>query len=109
MPVVGSSHRSSPLTVALRRAYGAALYLEDAHPGLADRVGAVLAAVPADRVWTARGQIAFSILVRRACRGLPFGDGDTHAEHAIGTLRRQLARALVVAHAEMKAAAERPD
>ena len=107
--VVSSAHRSSPLTVALRRAYGAALYLEERHPGVVDRVLAVADAVPIGRPWTGRQGMAFSIVVRRACQGLPFSDGDTHADHAIWTLRRQLARALIAAHAELNAAAERPD
>ena len=101
-----SAHRSTPLTVALRRAYGAALYLEPRHPGLADRIGAVIDTVPADQVWTIREWMAFSIVVRRACRGLPFSDGDTHADRAIWTLRQQLARALVAAHVQLNAASE---
>jgi hypothetical protein len=104
--LVSSAHRSTSLTVALRRAYGAALYLEEQHPGLADRVGAVIDTVPADQQWTTREWMAFSIVVRRACRGLPFSDGDTHADHAIVTLRRQLARALVAAHMQLNASAE---
>jgi hypothetical protein len=94
------------MMVALHRAYGAALYLEDRHPGLADRIDAVIATVPADQLWTPRDWMAFSIVVRRACRGLPFSDGDTHADHAIVTLRRQLARALVAAHAQLNPSAE---
>jgi hypothetical protein len=92
--------------VALRRAYGAALYLDQHHPGLPDRIGAVIDTVRHDQLWTPRDWMAFSIVVRRACRGLPFSDGDTHADQAIVTLRRQLARALVMAHAQLNASAE---
>jgi len=92
--------------VALRRAFGAALYLEAQHPGLSDRIGAVIDTVPHDQRWTPRDWMAFSIVVRRACRGLPFSDGDTHADKAIWTLRQQLARALVAAHVELNAAPE---
>jgi hypothetical protein len=103
--LVSSSHRPTPLLVALRRAHGAALYLDQQYPGLADRVGAVIDVVPDDRPWTVREWMAFSILVRRACRDLPFGESDSHADHAIWTLRRQLARALVAAHHELNASA----
>jgi hypothetical protein len=103
--LVNSAHRSSPLVVALRRAHGAAVYLEQQYPGLADRVDAVIDVVPGERPWTVREWMAFSILVRRACRDLPFGASDGHADHAVWTLRRQLARALVAAHQELNASA----
>jgi hypothetical protein len=95
----------SPLLRALRRAHGAALYLDGQYPGLPDRVGAIIDVVPTDRPWTVREWMAFSILVRRACRDLPFGQNETHADHAIWTLRRQLARALVAAHQELNPSA----
>ena len=103
--LMSSVHRPSPLVVALRRAHGAALYLEQEYPGIADRTGAIVDVVPSDRPWTVREWMAFSILVRRACRDLPVGENETHAGHAIVTLRRQLARALVAAHQELTASA----
>jgi hypothetical protein len=103
--LVSSVQPPTPLLVALRRAQGAALYLENAYPGIAERVGAIIDVVPADRPWTVREWMAFSILVRRACRDLPFSESDNHADHAIWTLRRQLARALVAAHQELNPSA----
>ena len=58
-------HRGQALGAALRRAYGAALYLDSAHDGIAARVDAVIALVPADDVWTSQHWIAFSTVVRR--------------------------------------------
>jgi hypothetical protein len=100
---VSYQHRGLALGVALRRAYGAALYLESDYPGIADRVDAVIDAVPSDDVWTSRSWMAFSIVVRRSCLGLPFSEGDTYSDHAIWMLRRQLARVLLAAHAELLA------
>ena len=96
-------HRSLALGVALRRAYGAALYLESDYPGIGDRVDAVIDALPGDDVWTSRAWMTFSVVVRRACLGLPFSDGDTYRDHAIWMFRRQLARVLLAAHAEVLA------
>ena len=100
---MSSTHRRPPLAVALRRAYGAALYLESTYPGVSDRVEALSDAVPADAAWTTRRWMEFSIIVRRTCRGLPFSAADAHADHALWTLRRQLAHALLSAHAALVA------
>src|SRR4029079_11646213 len=83
---VSYQHRGLALGVALRRAYGAALYLESDYPGIADRVDAVIDAVPSDDVSTSRSWMAFSIVVRRSCLGLPFSEGDTYTDHAIWML-----------------------
>jgi len=82
------------MTAALRRAYGAALYLDPTHPGTADRVNEAIDAATCDEAWTAMRWMIFGALVRRACSDLPAGFGDTHADHALRTVRLQLAHAM---------------
>ncbi len=60
--------------------------------------------VPSDDVWTAQHWMAFSVVVRRACLGLPSGDrGGAYAAAALQTLRLQLDHALDAAHAALVA------
>jgi hypothetical protein len=104
VPAVSELHRGRALGVALRRAYGAALYLEPAYPGIAGRVDVVVGTLPADDVWTSRDWMAFSIVVRRVCLELPpVDDRRAHAAVARRALERQLGRALDEAHAALVA------
>jgi hypothetical protein len=101
---VSELHRGQALGVALRRAYGAALYLDSSYPGTADRVDVVIDSVPSDDVWTSQHWMAFSIVVRRACLGLPSGeDGGASTAAALQMLRLQLDHALDAAHAALVA------
>lgn len=94
-------HTSAPLAVALRRAYGAALYLDRTHDGLADRVGEAIGAATYDEPWTAMRWMIFGALVRHACSELPAGFGNSHSDHAVRTVRLQLALALREAYTEI--------
>jgi hypothetical protein len=101
---VSELHRGQALGAALRRAFGAALYLDSTYPGIAGRVDAVIGTIPADDVWTPQHWMAFSTVVRRLCLGLPSGDDpDAYAETAVRMLRLQLGRALDAAHAALVA------
>jgi hypothetical protein len=94
-------HPSAPLAVALRRAYGAALYLDRTYDGVADRVGEAIDAATCDEPWTAMRWMILGALVRHACSGLPAGFGTSHSDHAVRTVRLQLALALREAYAEI--------
>jgi hypothetical protein len=98
---------SAPLDSALRRAYGAALYVDRDHPGVADHVAEAIDAVGSDETWTAMRWMVFSALVRRACQGLPVGTGGSHADQALRMLRIQLAIALHEGYATIEAGAQR--
>lgn len=90
---------SSLIPTALRRAYGAAVYLDRKHPGVADRVTEAAEAAVVDEEWTAMRWMVFGAYIRRACADLPAGLGDTYSDQALRTLRVQLALALREAHA----------
>ena len=96
-----SPHTSAPLAVALRRAYGAALYLDRTYDGIADRVGEAVDAASSDEPWTAMRWMILGALVRHACCELPAGFGNSHDDHAIRTVRLQLAFALREAYTEI--------
>ena len=80
--------------MALRRAYGAALYLDPTYPGIADRVAEAIDAATCEEAWSAMRWMIFGALVRKACSDLPAGFGGTHADHALRTVRLQLAQAM---------------
>jgi hypothetical protein len=98
---VRSPQSTEPLAVALRRAYGAALYLDSTHPGVAEQVGEAVDAASYDESWTAMRWMIFGALVRRACAGLPAGFGNSHEDHAIRTVRLELAQAMRDAYDEI--------
>jgi hypothetical protein len=98
---------STPLGSALRRAYGAALYVDRDHPGVADDVAEAIDATGEDEPWTAMRWMVFSALVRRACQGLPVGFSDSYADQALRMLRIQLAVALQEGYATIELGAQR--
>jgi hypothetical protein len=98
---------STPLGSALRRAYGAAIYVDRDHPGVADLVAEAIDAAGDDETWTAMRWMVVSALVRRACEGLPIGAGDSHADQALRMLRIQLAIALHEGYATIEMGAQR--
>jgi hypothetical protein len=101
---VSELHSGQALGAALRRAYGAALYLDATYAGIAGRVDAVIGLVPADDVWTSQHWLSFSTVVRRLCLGLPVSDDpDAYGETALRMLVLQLGRALDAAHAALVA------
>jgi len=107
----GAVHRhrpTEPLAIALERAYGAALYLDRTHAGVADRVAEVVEAATCDEPWTAMRWMILGALVRRACEGLDSGFGTSHTDHALRTLRLQLALALRESYAEIPIGAHDP-
>jgi hypothetical protein len=108
LPGVRSLRSSStPLGSALRRAYGAALYVDRDHPGVADHVTEAIESAGDDEPWTAMRWMVVSALVRRACQGLPVGVSDSYADEALRMLRIQLAIALQEGYATIEMGAER--
>jgi hypothetical protein len=101
------SPSSTPLGSALRRAYGAAVYVDRDHPGVADHVAEAIDAAGDDETWTAMRWMVFSALVRRATQGLPIGTSDSHADQALRMLRIQLAIALHEGYATIEMGAQR--
>jgi hypothetical protein len=95
-----------PLALALQRAYGAALYLDRTHAGVADRVAEAVEAASCDEPWTAMRWMIFGALVRRACEDLDTGFGTSHTDRALRTLRVQLSLALHEAYAELPIGAQ---
>ena len=93
------------ISIALRRAYGAAVYLDARQPGIAQRVADVRSCGLADEPWTATRWVMFGALGRAAVHGLEAGSGNGHADHAALVLRAQLVYAVSAVQAAVLDAA----